>query len=192
MSKIAEKKQRIEEIKAKIYEFMDTRTKLEKEVKDLDNKLIDSEIEYQTLLMNGKHEEADKLYLSEKKLREEYELKSKRLESMKHMNDKKVIIDPWIEIKDIANSLENDYRIEHEEYLIDYLETRIELENKRRKLNEISNEHVRYNYALKVEASGHLHDIGEKNMLLGLVNREIFPDFYINNKLAEYRAKKLN
>ncbi len=121
MSKIAEKKQEIEKIRGDIYRFVDDKNKLQKDISDLKNGLDNFEKEYNKLILNGQQDKADKLFLSQKEKREEYQLKNKRLESMKKLNDDEVVIKKWKEISVIANSLEEDYRKEYDNVLTEYL-----------------------------------------------------------------------
>lgn len=190
MSKIAEKKQQIEKIKKEIYEFRNNKKGLENEIQELKRKVESFENDYEQLIMTGKQDEADKLFIDNKSLRDEYDLKNKRLQTMEKLNGDQVIVDKWREISLIANSLEDAYREEHDNHLEEYLKAVINLESKRSKLEEISNAHINYNYALNVEGSRHLQEIGKTDVLLNLVSREVFPEFYINDKLKEFREKQ--
>lgn len=190
MSEIAEKKQEIQQIKGDIYRFLDDKNKLEKDISDLKSELDNFEDEYNTLILKGQQDEADKLFLSQESKRKEYELKNKRLESMKKLNDDEVVIKKWKEISVIANSLEDDYRKEYDDVLTDYLKAMAEVENKKEQLDEISTQHKAYNYALNVECSGHFHDIGRRNILTNIVSRDLFPESYVQSKLKQYKAEQ--
>lgn len=190
MSKIAEKKQEIEQIKVDIYRFLDDKNKLEKDISDLKSELDNFEDEYNALILNGQQDKADKLFLSQESKRKEYQLKNKRLESMKKLNDDEVVIKKWKEISVIANSLEDDYRKEYDDVLTDYLKAMVEVENKKKQLEEISYQHKTYNYALNVECSGHFHGIGRRDILTNIVSRDVFPEYYVQSKLKQYKAEQ--
>lgn len=190
MSKIAEKKQEIEQIKVDIYRFLDDKNKLEKDISDLKSELDNFEDEYNALILKGQQDKADELFLSQESKRKEYELKNKRLESMKKLNDDEVVIKKWKEISVIANSLEDEYRKEYDNVLTDYLKAMAEVENKKEQLDEISKQHQNYNYSLNVEAIGHFHDIGKHTITSNIVSRNVFPESYVQSKLKQYKAEK--
>ncbi|PKE19434.1 hypothetical protein [Macrococcoides caseolyticum] len=190
MSKIIEKKQEIEKIKSEIYSFMDDKNNLEKDINDLKREFENFEDEYNALILNGQQDKADALFVSHESKRKEYELKNKRLESMELLNADEVVIKKWKEISVIANSLEDEYRKEHDDVLTDYLKARVELENKKKQLEEISYQHKTYNYALNVECSGHFHGIGRRDILTDIVSRDVFPEYYVQSKLKQYQAEQ--
>ncbi|GEM_PF-4482491 len=190
MSKIAEKKQEIEQIKAEIYNFIDEKNNLENDINDLKREFDNFENEYNALILSGQQEKADALFLSQENKRKEYKTKNKRLESMKLLNADEVIVKKWKEISVIANSLEDEYRKAHDDVLTDYLKTRVELENKKKQLENISYQHKAYNYALNVECSGHFHDIGRRDILTNIVSRDVFPEYYVQSKLKQYQAEQ--
>lgn len=190
MNKIVEKKQEIEKIKSEIYSFMDDKNNLEKDINDLKREFENFEDEYNALILNGEQDKADALFVSYESKRKEYETKNKRLESMKLLNEDEVIIKKWKEISIIANSLEDEYRKEHDDVLTDYLKARVEVENKKKQLEEISYQHKTYNYALNVECGGHFHDIGRRDILTDIVSRDVFPEYYVQSKLKQYQAEQ--
>lgn len=190
MSKIVEKKQEIEKIKSEIYSFMDDKNNLENDINDLKREFENFDDEYNAFILNGQQDKADALFVSHESKRKEYELKNKRLESMKLLNADEVVIKKWKEISVIANSLEDEYRKEHDDVLTDYLKARVKLENKKKQLEEISYQHKTYNYALSVECSGHFHGIGRRDILTNIVSRDVFPEYYVQSKLKQYKEEQ--
>lgn len=190
MSKIAEKKQEIEQIKAEIYNFMNEKNNLENDINDLKREFDNFENEYNALVLNGEKDKADKLFLSHESKRKEYELKNKRLQSMKILNADEVVIKKWKEISVIANSLEDEYRKEHDDVLTEYLKAQVEIEDKKKQLEEISIQHKAYNYALNIECSGHFHGIGRRDILTNIVSRDVFPEHYVQSKLKQYKEEQ--
>ena len=181
MSKIAEKKQQIEEIRREIYSFMDDKRTLKKEVTELKSKVEAFEKDYENLILNGKQDEADQLYIDNKSLREEYDLKNKRLMTMQKMNSDKVVLEKWKKIESIANTLPQEYHQEHSEVVKEYIEAMKNVDKVINKMQNISKEFKTYNYGLSVEGSSHLHEVGHGSTLFYIVSPTLFSEDYLKS-----------
>lgn len=73
----------IDKYKNNIHEYGNDINKLESNVNDAKNELASKNKEYQDLVINGKVEQADKLYSEIEKLEADYRVKNKRLTVMK-------------------------------------------------------------------------------------------------------------
>lgn len=181
MSKIAEKKQQIEEIKNEIYTFMDDKRNTENEVKELKARVESFEKDYENLILNGKQDEADKLYIENKGLREEYDLKNKRLMTMQKMNSEQVVVDKWKKIESIANTLLHDYYQEHNEIVKEYIEAKKNVDKVITKMHDVSKEFQTYNYSLNIEGSNQLREVGHRNMLFSIISPVLFTEDYLKS-----------
>ncbi|HAR3711974.1 TPA: hypothetical protein I1E08_002719, partial [Staphylococcus aureus] len=98
----------IDKYKNNIHEYGNDINKLESNVNDAKNELASKNKEYQDLVINGKVEQADKLYSEIEKLEADYRVKNKRLTVMKR-SLKQVVIKNCESMTQVADRLRDEY-----------------------------------------------------------------------------------
>lgn len=130
----------IDKYKNNIHEYGNDINKLESNVNDVKNELASKNKEYQDLVINGKVEQADKLYSEIEKLEADYRVKNKRLTVMKR-SLKQVVIKNCESMTQVADRLRDEYINVYHDDLNNYEQLKQELQEAENKLKAHNNEY---------------------------------------------------